>query len=100
MNRELSCENCGARFHPSPHPRARLAVAGAAALVGGAATESILGGLLVGGAGYLMAAAADEYYFSRRCPQCGSLGAPMHNGRGEEAEPAEVETSPGSARST
>lgn len=84
---DLTCSACATIFSPTTHIKARWAIAGAGAVIGGTATESVLGGLVFGGVSYLVAAAADEAYFAKRCPNCGKLGRSLHDGRApEEAE--------------
>lgn len=72
--RMLQCRSCQHVFAPTKHTKARWAAAGAGAILGGVATESVVGAVVIGGLCYGAASAADAMIFARRCPECGARG--------------------------
>ena len=82
----INCLNCHHDFELRLHKKARWAAAGAAALVGSAATESLLGGIIIGAVAYSAATAYDEHR-ARTCPECKTVSFPAKSAAHQVASP-------------
>jgi hypothetical protein len=89
-NEIINCPQCHHEFTVRRHNKARWAAAGAGALVGGTATESVLGGILFGAIAYSVARAYDEHR-AHRCPECKTVTFPAKRGGERVAVPEEAE---------
>jgi ssDNA-binding Zn-finger/Zn-ribbon topoisomerase 1 len=89
--RTITCPNCGSQFELKRHRKARWLAAGAGALLGAAATRSLLGGALIGTISYGIATMFDEYQ-AHRCPECQMLVTSMtqRQARPEQARPEQA----------